>query len=155
MAPNTEAHGAIQAELAALIGNHLLAAGDPSRVIIGPGIVPRVRAAENVRIADLGVTRAAPGRDHLLPAPMLVIEILSPSNAEETWENVWAYTTIPSVTEILVISSTAVEAELLRREPDGSWPAQADPLSRGDTLRLDSIALALPLTVPYRASGIG
>ena len=109
MAPATEAHGAIQSELAALIRNHLLASGDRCRVITEPGIVPRVRAAENVRIPDLAVTCSRPGGDRLLAEPVLVIEILSPSNAEETWENVWAYTTIPSVTEILVVSSTAIE----------------------------------------------
>lgn len=155
MAPATEAHGAIQSEFGRLIGNHLLASGDRCRVITEPGITPRVRSAENVRIPDLAVTCAPPSAERLVSEPVLVIEILSPSNAEETWENVWAYTTIPSVTEILVISSTAIEAELLRREPDGSWPPAAAPIGPGDTLRLDSIGLALPLRAAYRTSGIG
>ena len=154
MAPATEAHGAIQSELSALIRNHLLAAGDLCRVISEPGIVPRVRSAENYQIPDLGVTCAPPGRDRTVAEPVLLIEILSPSNAEETWENVWAYTTIPSVTEILVISSTAIAAELLRRGPDGSWPAQAEPIGPGETLRLASIGFELPLGSAYRTSGI-
>jgi hypothetical protein len=31
-----------------------------------------------------------------LTDPVLLIEILSPSNQAETWANVWAYATIPS-----------------------------------------------------------
>jgi Uma2 family endonuclease len=42
--------------------------------------------------------------------PVLVIEIPSPSNEVETWANIWAYTTIPTVTEILIVSSTKIEA---------------------------------------------
>jgi Uma2 family endonuclease len=155
MAPTTRPHGAIQSELARLIGNHVLAAGDRCHVISEPGITPRVRSAENVRIPDLAVTCTPPSAERLVSEPVLVIEILSPSNAEETWENVWAYTTIPSVTEILVISSTAIEAELLRREPDGSWPPAATLIGLGDMLQLDSIAMSLPLSAPYRTSGVG
>lgn len=152
MAPATEAHGAIQAELGALIRNHLLHTGRPCRVVTTPGVVPRVRASMNVRIPDLAVTCAPPGRERLLSEPVLVIEILSPSNAEQTWANVWAYTTIPSVTEILVVSSTAVRAELLVRGSDGTWPRGAETLGPDATLRLDSIDLTLPLAVLYRTT---
>ena len=48
--------------------------------------------------------------------PVLLVEILSPSNRAETWTNVWAYTTIPSVREILVLHSLRIRAELLRRD---------------------------------------
>ena len=46
--------------------------------------------------------------------PVLIVEVLSPSNRAETWLNVWSYTTIPSLSEILILSSTAIKAELLR-----------------------------------------
>jgi len=153
MAPTTQGHGAIQNELGRLIGNHLLA-GDRCRVISNPGVVPRIRAAENVRIPDLGVTCAPPGPDRLMPDPVLLMDVLSPSNTEQTWENVWAYTTIPSLTEILVISSTAIAAELLRRNADGSWPAETTELGVGETLRLTSIGFEMPLEAAYRTSGV-
>ena len=54
--------------------------------------------------------------------PVLLIEILSPGNQAETWVNVWAYTTIPSVREIVVFRTTAVGALMLRRNADGNWP---------------------------------
>ena len=63
--------------------------------------------------------------EHALPDPVLVVEILSPSNETETRENVWAYASIPSVQEILLLRSTEIAAELLRRQADGNWPEQA------------------------------
>ena len=56
-----------------------------------------------------------------LPDPVLVIEILS-SNQAKTWTNVWAYTSILSVREILVLRADRIAAELLRRSPQGEWP---------------------------------
>jgi len=149
MAPATEPHGAIQAELGALIRNHLVAAGSRRRVIAEPGVVPRIRAADNFRIPDLAVTCAPPANERLLSEP---VEILSPSNADETWANVWAYTTMPSVTEIVVISSSEVAAQLLYRAADGSWPEQATRIGRGDELVLPSIGFRLPLIAAYRTT---
>lgn len=138
MAPASETHGSIQAEMAAIFRNHLRSRGMPCRVVIAPGVTPRVRADSNVRVPDLAVT-CTPGslRERLLAAPVLVVEILSPSNEGETWSSVWAYTTIPSVQQILVVRSLEIGAELLTRQPDGSWPA--DPEKIAGHLRLTSI----------------
>jgi Uma2 family endonuclease len=155
MAPATEAHGAIRAELGALINNHLVGRSSRCRVISGPGVVPRIRAADNVRIPDLAVTCAPPASERLLPEPIVLIEILSPSNADETWANVWTYTTIPGVAEIVVISSTAVAAHLLFRAEDGSWPEQATEIGRADDLMLPSIGFRLPLIAAYRTTTLG
>ena len=59
-APATEGHGALQGEVVRLLGNHLIARGGPWRVIVEPGIVPRVRSDRNHRIPDIGVTCAPP-----------------------------------------------------------------------------------------------
>jgi Uma2 family endonuclease len=155
MAPASPAHGAIQGELGRLIGNHLLATGRPCRLVVAPGVVPHVRARDNFRIPDLAVSCAPSGGHLMLPEPVLLVEILSPPNADETWANVWAYTTIPSVVEILVLSSTSVAAELLRRGPDRMWPEQAEPLVRDAPLELRSIGLSLQLTAAYRTAEIG
>jgi Uma2 family endonuclease len=84
-----------------------------------------------------------------LPDPVVLIEILSPSNASDTWDNVWAYTTIPSVREIVVVHSTRVKAELMRRAADGRWPAQPDEIGADGALRLESIDFACPLRAAY------
>ena len=36
-------------------------------------------------------------REYDVIGPVLMVEILSPTNKTETWTNVWAYTTIPTV----------------------------------------------------------
>jgi hypothetical protein len=56
------------------------------------------------------------------PTRMTLTEFLSPGNGAQTRANIWAYTTIPSVREILAVNSTRIEAELLRRNADGTWP---------------------------------
>ncbi len=152
MAPTTEAHGAIQMELGALIRNHLLQAKPECRVIVDAGVVPRMRSAENARIPDLAVTCAPPGRERLMSNPVLLVEILSPSNAEQTWANVWAYATIPTVAEILVVSSTEIRAELLRRGPDGNWPASPEVIAVGDLVHLQTIGFEQPLASAYRTT---
>lgn len=155
MAPGTDAHGSIQAEISRLLGNHLLERGGRCRVVTEPGIVPHVRANRNYRVPDLGVTCAAPTRDAMMPDPVLLIEILSPSNEAETWSNIWAYTTIPSVAGILAVRSTRIEAEYLRRGADGAWPKEPEIIRDGATLTLHEIGFATPLAAFYRTTILG
>src|SRR5690242_14274455 len=89
MAPGSETHGAIQSEVGALLRNHLLQEGSHCRVVSEPGVVPRVRANQNFRIPDLGVTCTPPSRDQMVSEPVLLIEILSPSNEGETRASIW------------------------------------------------------------------
>jgi Uma2 family endonuclease len=151
MAPATPRHGAIQNEIGRLIGNHLAEQRPGCRVITEPGIQPKVRGKSNVRVPDLAVTcsRLEPD-DKLLRDPVVVIEILSPSNRADTWANVWSYVTIPSVREILVIYTAEVRVDLLRREADGS---PDDPLTLTDTMSLESIGFTAPVAASYRTAG--
>jgi Uma2 family endonuclease len=153
MAPASDAHGTIQANLARLIGNHLEARRPGCRAVTEPGIVPRLRSRENVRVPDLAVTCAPPelGR-HLVEDPVLVVEMLSPGNARETREAVWSYATLPSVHEILLVRSVGIGAELWRRAPDGSWPAEPALLGPGDALALASVGFEAPLAGLYRGT---
>jgi len=155
MAPGNDTHGSLQAEIARLFGNHLIEQRSACRVVTEPGIVPHVRANRNYRVPDLGVTCAGPTRDPMIPEPVLLIEILSPSNEAETWANIWVYTTIPSVTEILAVHSTRIEAEQLCRQPDGSWPKEAQIIGSDGTLALRSIGYSVPLIALYRTTTLG
>jgi hypothetical protein len=56
MAPSRRTHGAIQSELARVIGNHLFERASPCTVITKPGIIPCVPANLNFRIPDLAVS---------------------------------------------------------------------------------------------------
>jgi Uma2 family endonuclease len=104
MAPASTLHGFLQNELGRLIGNHLLDRASGCEVLANPGVIPRLLSEHNVRIPDLAVTCTplAAGQATLAD-PVLLIEILSPNNQAKTWTNVWAYTSIPSVQEILVL----------------------------------------------------
>jgi Uma2 family endonuclease len=130
--------GGTPEEIGRRIGNHLIDRGGSCRLLSQPGIVPRVRANRNFRIADLAVTCAAPALGLMAADPILLIELLSPSNEAETRVNIWAYTTIPSIREILPIHSTRIEAKLLGRNVDGSWPEELDILIASGALMFGS-----------------
>ena len=153
MPPARIGHGAIQGELARLLGNHLLERGLPCIALTAPGIIPRVRSGVNIRVPDLAVTCApVMPSDRHLNDPVLIVEILSPGNQAETWANVWTYTTIPSVREILVLHAGTMRAELLRRDPAGDWPPEPALVTEGGDLVLDSIGFAAPLAALYRTA---
>ncbi|HME26257.1 MAG TPA: Uma2 family endonuclease [Acetobacteraceae bacterium] len=59
-----------------------------------------------------------------------------------------AVTCVRSRQEILVLHSTAVRAEMLRRDAEGNWPERPELLEDG-TLELRSIGLQLPLAAAY------
>jgi len=149
MAPASENHGAIQSEAAYLLTAHLRAHRPGCRVVTAPGVVPKFRSSTNQRIPDLGVTCAPPIGSHAMVNPILLIEILSPSNEAMTRSNVWAYATIPTVQEILLLSSTSIAGELLRRDADGNWPEDPAKLKPDAELWLDSIAMRVDLRAFY------
>ena len=151
MAPASPRHGAIQAQAARLLGNHL-DAHPRCFVVIEPGVQPRANASHNVRVPDLAVTCEPIAIDtRLLAEPVLLIEILSSSNTKDTRGNVWSYTTIPSVREIVVMHTEEVLIELLRREDDGNWPSDPALLASNDPLTLASIGFEMPVNAFYRA----
>jgi Uma2 family endonuclease len=151
MAPTSPRHGAMQSEAGRLIGNHLAEARLACRVNTEPGVRPRVRASFNVRVPDLAVTCAEWNpHDRLLNEPLVVVEILSPSNKADTWANVWSYVTIPSVRELLVLHTADVRADLLRREADSTWPDNPVSLAQADAVTLQSIGSTAPLAAFYR-----
>jgi Uma2 family endonuclease len=120
MAPASDRHGSIQSELAFLITAHLRATGAPCRIVTAPGVVPSERSEDNCLVPDLGVTRAPPTGEHPMREPLVLIEILSPTNISKTRANVQAYRTIPTVAQIVVVHSSAIVAEMTRRTPDGT-----------------------------------
>jgi len=154
MAPASDRHGSIQARLGQLIGVHLDARGGQCRVVVAPGVVPDHRSDDNCLVPDLGVTCAPPTGEHLMREPLVLIEILSPTNVSKTRLNVRAFLTLPTAMEIIVVHSTAIVAEILRRSPDGTWPEQSEVLGADGELGLNSIDFATPLREIYRTSGL-
>jgi Uma2 family endonuclease len=154
MAPASENHGAIVSETTFLLISHLRAARPGCRVIAEPGTVPRMRSAINARMPDLGVTCTPPRGEHMVNEPILLIEMLSPSNAAITRSNVWTYSTIPSVSEILLLASTRIEAELLRRDAAGAWPEEPQIIRGGQELELASIGFRALLRDFYATTSL-
>jgi len=154
MAPAGTIHAFQQNELGSLIRNHLRERGSACEALANPGVIPHLLSAHNVRVPDLGVTCSAlaPGQPTLAD-PVLLIEILSPSNQAQNWSNVWAYTSIPSVREILVLHSNRMGAELLRRKSDGGWPEEPEHITVGD-LMLDSIGFRIAMIELYARTGL-
>jgi len=150
MAPASGTHGTMQITIGSILRAHLRTVRPGCRVVGEPGIVPRMNTAANFRIPDLAITCApnAPG-ERALPDPIAIIEILSPSNEAQTRDNIWAYGSITSVREILLVSSTSVAAELWMRQPDGAWPEEPSRLGPGDELILRSVDFAGPLAEFY------
>jgi Uma2 family endonuclease len=85
--------------------------------------------------------------------PVVLIEILSPTNVSKTRTNIRGYMTIPTVAEIIVLRSTGIVAEVLRRQQDGTWPEQRELIDEDGELRIESIGYAAPLRSAYRTTG--
>jgi Uma2 family endonuclease len=107
-----------------------------------------------MRVPDLGVTFApvTSGQPAIID-PILLIEILSPSNQADTWSNVWSYATIPTVREILVLHTNRMHATIMHRDADGNWPSEPLEYKVGD-LHLLSIDFKIPLQELYRETGL-
>jgi Uma2 family endonuclease len=150
MPPASATHGIIHARAGFLINQYLYAQGKSWGAVAKPAIVPRVRSRSNMRVADLAVTCSQIEAGQIaLPEPLLIVEILSPSNEADTWENVWTFVSIPSVQEVLVLRSASIAADLLRRRTDGTWPDEPTQIGPDDTLHLESIGLSCPLSELY------
>jgi Uma2 family endonuclease len=149
MDPPAERHGSIQAELGALIRNQLRAAGGRCRVVMTPGVVPHLRSDRNMLVPDIGITCLPCSSDVAMPNPVVLLEILSPSNDAATRANVWAYATIPSVREIILVAGEEIAAEVLRRDAAGAWPQLPEPVGRDGRLVIESIGLDIPLRDAY------
>ncbi len=151
MSPASGTHSLIQANLAFLIGAHLRATKRPCRVGTEAPIVPRFAANDNVRAPDLAVTCAPPTKDKTFPDPVLIVEVMSPGNRRETWESILACSTIPSLTEVLIIESEKVRVEIYRRDGDGGWPKDPNGVETdlAAIVSLESIGADLALADIY------
>jgi Uma2 family endonuclease len=149
MAPPGVNHGAIQSQAAMLLGLHLRTNRPTCRVITTPGVIPQLRARFNERIPDLGIACGPFTDGRSLADPILLVEILSPSNETKTRANAWAYATIPSVQEVLILSSNAVRAEILHRDDE-----TPEIIVGSETLRLASIGYAGPLADFYATTDL-
>jgi Uma2 family endonuclease len=102
-------HATVQNNLQVDLTNYFEQTGRDCQPVPGASIVPGVLSAWNERHPDIAVTCTPNDPDvHEVREPLVLIEILSPTNTADTWDNIAIYTTLPSVREILVLESQAV-----------------------------------------------
>jgi Uma2 family endonuclease len=147
MAPPAAAHGRLAAALIGAI-DAALRARRPCAAYSEAGIV-RPDRNDTCYVADIAVT-CEPLRleDRLIRDPVLIVEILSPSTGRSDLQNKSSdYRQIASVQEILLIDSTSMFAEVLRRDGE-QWISEivqgATP-----TLILRSIPLSIAMHELY------
>jgi Uma2 family endonuclease len=143
MAPASDVHGALVMRLGRRIGNALRSGCE---VIAEAGIVPPERA-DSWYEADLAVTCAGLSGQQFVAEPILIVEVLSPSTAATDRDRKLPdYRTIPSVLDILVVSSTEPRIEHFRREADG-W--KIHDLRGEGVLRLESFGRTIDIAELY------
>ena len=149
MSPASGTHALIQANLAGLIWQHIRSKKLPCRLGTEAPLQPHLHANDNVRAPDLAVTCLPVTSSKTFQDPVLIIEVLSPSNKRETWDSIYACATIPTLTEIVVVDSERVRVEVLRRDTDGSWPKAGEVTELGGTFKLESISAEFPVAEVY------
>ena len=147
MAPPAVANGVLAARLCARI-EAAVQSRRPCMAQVEAGIA-RPDRDDTCYVADLAVTCTPPGReDQLIADPVLIVEILSPTTAMyDRQTKVSDYHRIPSVQEILLIDSTSMFAEVLRREGD-RWITEIVRGPQG-VLSLSSIAPTVSMSDLY------
>jgi Uma2 family endonuclease len=147
MAPPARAHGMLCARLARVIDT-ALQSRRPCSVQTEAGIVPPGRD-DTFFVTDLAVTcRRYERGEQFLKEPILIIEILSPgTERHDSRVKVPAYRTIDSVSEILLIDSESIYAEILRREGD-RWITEL-VRGRDSVLGLSSVDLRIAMAELY------
>lgn len=150
MAPASAVHSIIQLNVAAAIKTHLR--GGRCRVGTEAPIIPPMARRINARAPDIAVTCAPISDSPVFDDPVLIVEVLSPSNEAETWESIHALAGLVSLKEILIVQSTSVHAEVYSRAADGAWPRDPVVVTGGGTLRLESIDLGLSMVQVYEGT---
>ena len=141
MAPPAAAHGRLSASLIEAIGPQLRARR-PCAAYTEAGIV-RPDRNDTCYVADIAVTcEPLRSEDRLIRNPVLIVEILSPSTGRSDLQNKASdYRRIASVQEILLIDSTSIFAEVLRRDGE-QWISE---IVQGPTATL--ILRSVPLSI--------
>jgi Uma2 family endonuclease len=141
MNPPLRGHAVLVARLITIVANQLK---PPCEVFAGAGIIPVSRRHSWYK-ADLIVT-CTPGnyKDPFIAEPVLVVEVLSPTTTATDFScKLPDYQQIPSMRDVLLVSSMERLIRHWRREPDG-WKEHGH--RRSVTVRLSG----LPVTIAMR-----
>jgi Uma2 family endonuclease len=124
MAPPISDHGRIIGRLTSLLMAHVDATMPGCDVVVGTGVIPSVASSLNHRIPDIGVTCEPASKISTMNTPIVLVEVLSPSNAHIT------------------------------RDSSGHWPSNPLVLDAEAELDLRSIGFRTPLRGIYRTTSL-
>jgi Uma2 family endonuclease len=144
MNPPLVGHAALVGRLIRIIGNQLKR---PCEVYAEAGIIP-VNRRHSWYKADLIVT-CTPGnyQDQFIAEPVLVVGVLSPSTSATDFDRKLPdYQQIPSIRDILLVSSMERLIRHWRRAPDG-WIERGH--RRSATVRLSGLPVAIVMRELY------
>ena len=149
MAPPSEAHAAIVISLGAELRSRLR---PPCRVLGEAGVL-LVDRNDTYYQVDLAVTCAPPDRTrHHVMDPVLLVEVLSPTTeVHDRGRKLEDYCGLPSVNEILLVSSEERRVRYWRR--DGRRWIVEDLIGEAE-LRLETVSEPIPLAAIYEGSGV-
>ena len=150
MSPASRIHAVIQANLAFLLVGAIRASGARLQVLTEAAVIPGPNASGNVRVPDLVVAPDDDRRgEQTVLEPLLLAEVLSPGNSDDTRDNVRVYATLPTVQEMAIFHTTRIMAEIHRRDGSGLWQTEAAVIGPGARLSLPSVGLECVLDEVY------
>ena len=136
-------HNLVAGALYAALHHHLRSG--PCRVFMSD---LKVRVDDIFYYPDVLVSCIANGHDYYETAPVLIVEVLSPTTeARDRMEKRLAYQRLPSLKEYVLASQEAMRIEIYRRTEDG-W--EVEQFNEHDELRLESVGLVVPMVEIYR-----
>jgi Uma2 family endonuclease len=144
MNPPLRGHGSLVVRLANIASSQLR---PPCEAIAEAGIIPLNRRHSWYK-ADLIVT-CTPGnyKDAFIAEPVLVVEVLSPTTSASDFNlKLPDYQQIPSMRDILLVSSMERLVRHWRREPNG-WIEHAS--RRSATVRLSGLPVSIAMADLY------
>lgn len=146
-------HNRLALGLAARLLAHLQ--GSPCQVFMAD-VKVQIEAADAFFYPDLAVTCAPEDlrERQLIRAPVLIVEVLSPSTAGyDAGAKFAAYRTLPSLREYVLIDSERPRVDVFRRDASDHWVLW--PYAAGDTVELPSLAFNVALDALYASVRFG
>ncbi len=151
MAGTTRRHNQIVANLVARLRNEVR--GTPCRAYFAD-VKVRIQFGNSFYYPDV-LVGCEPGDDHelYLTQPCLIVEVLSPSTEIiDRREKQFAYRTLPSLREYVLIATEGRKVEVLRREAASDWSLTT--LEADDPLYLACLDATLSLNDIYEDTSL-
>lgn len=140
-------HGVIAGNLFALL--HAMLRAEPFDVIMEFGLDT---LPDTLRYPDVVVCPTSPGRSHTTGTPVLLAEVLSPSNAKDDFDKASEYLRLPTLLCYVVLAQDEPKAWLWSRaSPSKAFAAEPEEIAGIEAvIAVAGMGLKLPMVEVYR-----